>query len=1513
MENVFQNKDTIFKYHRNKDGTVVPPKIFLCTRTLKKIGLIHPVSDLKIETKFNEANTCSFTIYKNNNGIEMPNFQRVKNLSVIQIEGFGLFEIQVTVTEDDAVCKRITGTALQESELSQTYCTLEINTENDFNITGTDSNENYPTLFYRDLSTSSSESEQEKIAGSSLLHRILSYAPTYTIGHVDNSLMGINREFSCSNSTVYDFLQEIAEEVGCIFIFDPMSRKINAYDLEDHCLKCGGRHIIHGVCQACQDNGEIEHGYGLDTTIYVDTHTIAESIEDSVDVDSVKNCFKLVAGDDETTNRLGQRLIGGSNYIWTFGEEQLAEFSDSLREKWLKYPDYVNGFQADFNQCWDEYNEKVDEILDLQSGKMPTTELNAGDTDPAGKCEEIYETIKEKIPHYVIGTMNAVPSTVAGNILKFANFLCPPGYKVEFQTDEQGNKRFHCETEKINNINVITKFKCYLYIYLMDCKDENQKDRYYYKSDKEWEIDVKPGYNKMDGSTTFSHDYYLYLKQMMDYKMASLDVTFDPKYDTDYTDGKDHAGEVDYYKKYFLEYSINRLTSFKDAYDTCIEILFELDADLATNEIQQKYKYIVNDDGKKSSQTMYGKLTEKYTAFSEYISGVISEYTEEVEAATEEKEKLWKKIEEINQKCNIKTYLGEDLYQELISFKREQVYENRNFTSNVTDEATLMNNVEEFILRAKEEIAKSCQFQHSVPISMSNLLTLADFEKVFDVFALGNYIRTRINGELVKFRIISIPFDFEHIEQCEFTFSDALVGNQALKDFQKKTQKAQSLATSFDYVQRQSTANDEKISSFTEMFREGLDATKTLIMSADDVSTVMDNHGILTRRLNLDTGDYYPEQLRITNGTIGYTDDDWKTIKAAFGRFYWNDAYRYGLIGECIVGKLLAGEQLTIENEEGSVKITGDGITLDGGAIRWEGSTSPVNNVEVYYMKTEEPTPEPKSNNSKWNKSLPSMTDGKYLWQKTVTTDCAGNIDINIACIGEVDNISSIKTQYYESTSMSNVMGGSWSDNIPVYTSGSGITKYIWTRDYITYKSGSYTTTNEIYNSALTNSIYGYGSFKDKVNKALKGSATTEIGADYVISPKIGGGYLYITNNDYSVEIDPTHGGANNTLDGYLFCIREKDNDHRILSVDTNGNGYFKGTIYATSGEFTGKITATSIAGSTIEGSTITCGDNFEVDEKGNVIAKAINIEGGNIHLETQNGGEGFISFKNYIYDLVGDSNFKEEIKYFPNTKAIDVEEWENEGIPIEDGALYMMLQSGDIYKCSGSQTWNKITNAQAKNIKWQISTLNTAEGLICCRFENSLHSGSTMMTDGRKITYSGDAIKFERTLWTGSATNKSKTANISAELSEFTGYMYDNFNIKLVSDTAFQTPELITDKLIANNYYFGDYKLVLNSFVVDLSFMHTSRPGNNNQVQLATGEIIDALIDSNYITISTPGICGSFPAFACNGDADAHSNMNVVSVQVFPNSQKLRINFSESTPGAVNLVRFSYGYWAKI
>lgn len=111
---------------------------------------------------------------------------------------------------------------------------------------------------------------------------------------------------------------------------------------------------------------------------------------------------------------------------------------------------------------------------------------------------------------------------------------------------------------------------------------------------------------------------------------------------------------------------------------------------------------------------------------------------------------------------------------------------------------------------------------------------------------------------------------------------------------------------------------------------------------------------------------------------------------------------------------------------------------------------------------------------------------------------------------------------------------------------------------------------------ASTVSEKGIEEFQKKVAGWITGDSTTVIDSTSVFAPYIGGGYGYWTNGDYSVEIDPNHTTKDDrTKNGYLFCIRDKSkstDDDVIMGVDTDGDGYFKGTVYATDGYFSGKL-----------------------------------------------------------------------------------------------------------------------------------------------------------------------------------------------------------------------------------------------------------------------------------------------------------------------------------------------------
>lgn len=1042
MSNVISSKLLKYKVNKNIDGSLEIPKIFLMSRNLRKRGQIAPIEGLVITPNFTEMNECSFTVYKENNGITLPLFDKIKDNSIIKIEGFGLFQIKVSLHETDIIYKEVTGQRMQACELGQCKCTLEINTKDDTDRK--DYDENYPTVFYRP------DNHQE----ASLLHRVLTYAPTYSIGYVDPSLYNLNRQFSCKDQSVYDFLQEVAQEIGCIFVFTPDKRVINVFDVEDHCTNpdCNGsRHIVNGICQKCKSSQYIEKGYGLDSSTFLDTHNLLEEITDTIDADSIKNCFKLVAGDDTTTNLIGQRLIGNSPYIWTFSDFEIEEFSDELREKWLSYEPFIETYQEEFNKQWDIINDCINQKLYWMSGKMPVVENPTVDaSDPTQSCKNIYNEITSKITYTTLSSKKTVETTVANQVLNYAKLICPEGYDVSYQVNENGKKKY---SSVKNSEGIITSFTAYIYICLKNCKDteDSSKDRYFYKSGA-WTIPVKPGYDLVNKDGLFTSDYYLYLKQQMEIAYAKADIVYQPKYDTDYDDGvANHLNDPDYYKNYFKEYGIQRLTSFKEAYDTCTVSLFEQNSSLTEGSEDTERKY-VQLTGVQSKVSLYEELSGRYIAYSAYIETIIEEYTQIYKDYEEKRLAAKKQVDQINAICNLKTYLGDQLFSELLTFKREDTYENKNYSSDVVDEAILMSNIEEFIIAAKQEIAKACQPKHEISMKMSQLLTLSDYETVVDAFAVGNYVRSRVNGEMVKMRIVSIPINFTDIEQSNVTFSDSLVGNTQLKSMQEQIQKATSMATSFGFVEKQSERNNEQVNTMSKSISDGLNATKNMIMNSDNQDVVIDTHGILGRELDPNTNTYLDEQYRAVNKGIIYTDNGWDTIKAALGKIYFGGKWQYGLIGEAVVGKLIAGEQLEISDSKGTVKIDGNGIKLSNGAvIDWD------------------------------NVDAPEISNINGLSDRLDQGD---------------ENLSNYKKEISE--------------------------------------------------------------FQDAVNGSL---GVTKITSTSIISPKLGGGYLYISKDGCSVQIDPSQ--VYDSKNSKVINVQANNKD--IFYIKRDGSGYFAGDVSANS------------------------------------------------------------------------------------------------------------------------------------------------------------------------------------------------------------------------------------------------------------------------------------------------------------------------------------------------------------
>lgn len=122
-----------------------------------------------------------------------------------------------------------------------------------------------------------------------------------------------------------------------------------------------------------------------------------------------------------------------------------------------------------------------------------------------------------------------------------------------------------------------------------------------------------------------------------------------------------------------------------------------------------------------------------------------------------------------------------------------------------------------------------------------------------------------------------------------------------------------------------------------------------------------------------------------------------------------------------------------------------------------------VKQVDVeYYLSTSTTS----AIGGEWSTTAPEWQAGKYMWSRQKVTYTDGtSITRNATCIAGAQGaegtngrgITSVTTEYYISTSQTELVGGSWSESQPEWEEG----KYIWTRSKIVYNnptSTEYTT-----------------------------------------------------------------------------------------------------------------------------------------------------------------------------------------------------------------------------------------------------------------------------------------------------------------------------------------------------------------------------------------------------------------------------------------------------------------------
>lgn len=928
------------------------PTFVLATVSGSKIGMIQAERIICKGSMLN-ADEFSFSVYKYLNGVKNPIWDDIKDFRLIWIKEYDLwFQIRVETDESTKTVKSVYGTQLGQAELSQiNLYDVQINTEDDI------ARDDYePSVLYNPDNPNAS-----------ILNRIFEKAPHYSITYVDPSIANIQRTFSFDGKSIYDSCKEIAEEIGCLFVFPSNSdtdgsilRTVRVYDLESVCNDCGYRGDFTGSCPKCGGT-DVINGFGNDTGIFVSVDDLGKSIRFSTDNDAVKNCFKLQGGDDLMTATIRNVNPNGTDYIWYFTDEMRQDMSAALRSGLNSYDtlyrymvdEYSNQYDADtvtaYNYLVTKYAIKyaalydgktlqslpsnafvgydnlvryyydiIDFLLFLQSDMMPSPTLS----DTSASEQAALLTVSSLSPVAVPNISSLSLATANNVVLNMAKVIVDSRYQVKIQ-----NSSIADSTDGNNN-----PIKLWSGIFVVtNYSDENDTAT-----------------TSTISNIVINDDEETYIKRKIEQALK--------KYESE------SYGIIDLFEfttakftLYLQSYCLNSLKIFYDACQACLEIMIEQgisDNGGETWNYQALYHDLYLDYYNKLGiiETEIARREHEIAIISSNDPVVISSndpFYSSLSAAAQSRGTITSAGESTKVYINVyqttldfQKYItnlqdGNDLWLELFAYRREDLYSNENYISDGLGNDELIERAMEFLTTAQNEIFKSSELQHSISAKLRNLLADKRFASLADQFEEGCWLRVQSDDTVYKLRLLEYEIDFDNIADLSVEFSDVLKTASGESDQQSLIQKTFSMATSYDSVKRQASKGNQSDKTIKSWVQNGLSLTTTKIVNeADEQTVVYDSHGILLRQWDDIAKTYLPQQTKIINKGLYITTDNWETSRAGIGEFQYYDPRTnqlttgYGVIADTVVTSLLLSEDVGIYTATGNITLNENGIEI---------------------------------------------------------------------------------------------------------------------------------------------------------------------------------------------------------------------------------------------------------------------------------------------------------------------------------------------------------------------------------------------------------------------------------------------------------------------------------------------------------------------------------------------------------------------------------------------------------
>ena len=909
------------------------PRFFLCQTDKEKICQLD-TTDTKGSFKFNSYSELSLEVGRKYNNILTGEiiinqfYDLIEAPRLIFIENFGYFEIKDVELISDGIkeAKKITANSLEYTLSTKYLEDFYVNTgavDSIEVIYAEDEEHIVPVTLYNPSNTKLS-----------LLHLILekNYG-AWRIGHVDDSLQTLSRQFEIDRESIYDFIMnDICEKFNCYVVFNTIENTINFYaeSLTSKFIGDGSTNVFTISPPFAQIGTVSVDGYKTtrweynastgsltledtpeagshievvdgaltewETDVFVTFDNLSQEINVSYSVDDIKTVLSITYGEDGDIREanLGLPYITDLSYFYTpdwMGQD--------LYDAYTTYLQKTNQYQS-------EYTNNSQEMLDI-----------AGHID--------FEENRLSLGYSVVQSVSA--DTVGTYYVRGGS--APNYYYTEVSLPSEYNANttyYSIDTANLNETKVSNLFTAL---------------KKYFNNEADWK----------DELNTLSSDFQFMETYTLDYLSTELAKV---------TSNRTESAAAETTINNFLSEMWNEIgrTPLKSLY-------YEPYKKVQITNIEAGWS--------QKDSANYGYYY-PVVLFLNSIEDAIAKRDSTIADYEEQYNTLQQRNTEISNELLMSNNFTEGQLIRLSAFLREDELQLNDIVE--TDQDSLADTFkikQDAMESGRIELQKLCQPQLKFSMSMANIYALPEFEPIIDQFQLGKVIKVGLRSDYIKqSRLLQVDINFDDFSDfsCEFgELTNLRTQSDIHADLLKKAvQAGKSVATNSSYW----TKGADKSNSIDLRLQEGLlnsiEALKTI---GGNQHVYLDKYGLHLEVINPDTGEVGDKRVWMVNNQIVFTDDGFKTSKSVLGEFTVDGVTYYGLLAQAVIAGIVEGSQIiggTIRiglqsdgtyafevHEDGSVTMNG-GSSINGYAKEEQvqeiqGQIDEINNSKMYSVE----------------------------------------------------------------------------------------------------------------------------------------------------------------------------------------------------------------------------------------------------------------------------------------------------------------------------------------------------------------------------------------------------------------------------------------------------------------------------------------------------------------------------------------------------------------------------------